>query len=584
MLRLLSIPLGLIVAFLASMVWSGGGVQPRADFTFINRGDLYTLDLNEMSYLQDFRITYAIREGLFSYDSKTFQPIPAGAISSEHTPDNKSWTFHLRPGCKWTNGDPVTAKDYVFSWRRMLESPGEYTYLYYYIKGAQQYSDDYSNRRPADFAGVGVEMPDAMTLKLTLAHPVPFLPDLLAFPPFYPRNERSMEPFKEPPGATDHYSYRGEYTRPPAVVTNGPFEMAEWSFKRRVLLKKSDTYWDKAHVRCDSIEMAVNDDALSQFLAYETEQVDWQSAVDAVIAAELKAKGRKDLRTSPAFGTMFFTLLCTPELPADFGGGKNPLADVRVRQALTMSINKRFITDQVTRMGEVPARTYVPIDGTLVGFTWPSGPFDPDKSKRYTFDQLQKMFTSDITGPGPGLPYDPARAKELLAEAGYENGKGFPRLPVMFGTNSPTNGQICQVLKAQWKQVLNIDVDIQSLEGKVLREKIAKKDYVIAPASWYGDYPDAATYSDKYRSDSNQNDAGFVSKTYDALCDQALEEPDADKRRLLLSSATQMLDEQVPIIPIYYYVNVSLSRDNVHGVDPNPRGETIFKDVYVERN
>src|SRR5205823_4738427 len=127
---------------------------------------------------------------------ETFRPIPAGAIGSEVSPDKKTWTFHLRPECRWSNGDPIAARDYVFSWRRMLEEPGEYTYLFYYLKNAREYSQSYATGEPIDFASVGVKAPDAHTLVLTLENPVPYLLELMAFPPFYPRNERSMAKFR----------------------------------------------------------------------------------------------------------------------------------------------------------------------------------------------------------------------------------------------------------------------------------------------------------------------------------------------------------------------------------------------------
>ena len=320
MARLLLIPVGLILLLAGAMAWSGGGAQPRADFAFINRGDIYTLDLNQMSYMQDFRLTYGIREGLYAPDAKTLKPIPAGAIGHEVSDDGRTWTFHLRPGAKWNNGDPVTAHDYVFSWRRMLEEPGEYTYLFHYIQNAKNYEDAYAAGNPIPFDSVGIKALDDLTFQVTLIDPVPYLLELAAFPIFYPRNEKSMEPFKvvQPDGK---YSYRSEYTRPgkhpgdPGVVTNGPFELVRWDFKRRLLLKKSDTYWDRDNVKSNSIEMVVNDNPLSQFLQYETGQVDWQSDVVGDLAAQLREQKRGDLRTSPAFATAFLTLLCRPQLP-----------------------------------------------------------------------------------------------------------------------------------------------------------------------------------------------------------------------------------------------------------------------------
>jgi oligopeptide transport system substrate-binding protein len=294
---------------------------------------------------------------------------------------------------------------------------------------------------------------------------------------------------------------------------------------------------------------------------------------------------------SPAFGTAFLSFLCTPTLPksvADQVGGstKNPLADIRVRQALAMSIDKRYIVDNITRMGELPARTYVPPDGTLKGFTWLAGPADgapPDK--RYTDKQMRDLLLSKdgLTGPGPGLRYDPARAKQLLAEAGYPDGHGLPTLPIIYGSNSPARQKISQVLKNQWKQVLNIDVNLVQIEGKNVRDKVEQKEYSIAPTAWYGDYPDVSTFTDKYLSSSKQNDSAWVNREYDDLVYRASKEGDAAKRLRLLEKAENLIDTEMPIVPLYHYVMTSLSRDNVKGVLPNPRGVTIFKGVKVER-
>jgi oligopeptide transport system substrate-binding protein len=594
MMRVLVIPLVLVGMLVGAVVWSGGGVTGRAEFTFINRGDIYTLDLNQMSYMQDFRLTYGIREGLYTPDSVTLRPVAAGAVGYDLSDDKKVWTFHLRKECKWSNGDPVTARDYVFSWRRMLEDPGEYTYLFFYVKGAEAYSSSIQKffasngegTRPR-FEDVGIKAVDDLTFVVTLNDPVPYLLELVAFPPFYPRHEKSMEPFAEKNQKTGQVDYRGEYTRPPYVVTNGAYRLTRWDFKRRLVLEKSDNYWDRDKVRTKSIEMVVTENPLSQFLMYDSGEVDWQSDVDGDLAAELRAQGRKDLRSSPAFGTAFLTYICTPELPASVaesvGSTKNPLADVRVRQALTMAIDKQFIVDSITRMGELPARTYLPPDGTLDGFTWiRSG---GGGKARYTDKEMRAMLASKdgLSGPGAGVPHDVAQARQLLAEAGYPDGRGFPNLPILYGTNSETRKKICQVLKNQWKEALNVDVNIVGAEGKSFRDKVSNKEYAIAPVAWYGDYPDASTFTDKYLSTSKQNDCAWFNKAYDDLCAKASKEGDAGKRLRLLEEAENLLDTEVPIAPLYHYVNVSLSRDSVHGVDPNPRQVTVFKGVWVER-
>lgn len=592
MARLLVIPIAMIAMLAGAMVWSGSAAEPRADFAFINTADIYTLDINQMTYTQDFRIMYAIREGLFCYDPKTFRPEPTGCTHFEQSQDKRVWTFHLRPGARWSNNDLVTSADYVFSWRLMLEQPSQYQYLYYYIRNAKDFADARKAGKAYDFAKVGIQAPDPMTLRVTLTDPVPYLPDLLAFPPFYPRNERSMADFADRPDAAGRVSYRTDYTRPalragdPGVVTNGMFNLTRWDFRRRLVLEKSATYWDKANVQSNRIEMLVNDNPLSQLLQYETGVVDWLADVKGVTAAELKAAGRTDLHSSPAFGTAFLTLYVGPELPPSVGvPGKNPLADIRVRQALAMSIDRRFITDNITRMDELPARTYLPPDGTLPDFRWLPGPYQPANATTQPYDpaQVRALLPDPAGKAGPGLPYDVAKARKLLAEAGYPGGEGFPSLPLSYNSDNPTRAAVVQALKAQWQQALNINVSVEQIEGKVFKQKVSKKDYAIATSSWYGDYPDASTFTDKYLSSSDQNDALWKNPKFDDLCDRATREPDVVARGKLLSEAESLLDSEVPIVPLYHYVNVTLSRDTLEGVRPNPQNLTMFKPVRVRK-
>lgn len=519
---------------------------------FINRGDIITLDLNQMSYLQDFRITYGIREGLYTYEPQTLAPLPALCVDEQISEDQRTWRFGLRRDAVWSNGDPVTAHDFVFSWRHMLESPGEYTYLFYYIEGAEAYEKAYADGSAVDFnTQVGIRAVDDHTLEVRLANPVLFLRDLLAFPPFYPRHEKSMAPFREVNAETGKVSYRAEYTRPPQVVTNGPFMLTEWEFNRRLVLTRSPTYWDRDNVRLDQVVMVVNNDPLSAFQMYEQGEVDWVADVAPDIAEGLRKRGRSDLRICPAFGTAFLTVNCAERVPGyDFA---NPLADMRVRQALHKAIDRKALVETVTRMGEPPALSYVP----------------PDMIPGYSV--------------APGLPESVPDAKRLLAEAGYPDGKGFPRLTLLYNTSSPVRRDLCQFLRSQWQRNLGIEVEIQGQELKSYRTSVTTKQYLLAAAAWYGDYTDVSTFTDKYHSKALNNDSNWGPPEYDALLLQASQEIDPARRHELLRQAEAMINEQLPIIPLYNYVNYMLFRDNVKGLYMNPKVLTVFKPVYVER-
>jgi oligopeptide transport system substrate-binding protein len=517
-------------------------------FRFINRGNIITLDLNQMSYVQDFRVTYAFREGLYTYDpADAFKPTPALVAEEKISDDKLTWTFKLRPDGKWSNGDPVTANDFLFSWRLMLESPGEYTSLFYYIVNAHEYETAYREGKPFDVNTVGMRAIDPLTLEIKLKNPLPFLRDFLAFPPFFPRHAKSMEPFKQ----TDdkgRVSYSSDYIRPDkGLVGNGPFNLVEWDSGVKLVLKKSPTYWDAAHVKLNEIVQFEVTDVQAAFTQYDRGQVEWLADPAPDIAFDLKSAGRKDLHVAPAFGTAFFTVNCGETVD----GKKNPLADLRVRQALAMSIDKKYVVDNITRMGETPADAYMP-----------PGFFDGWKSV-------------------PSPSYDLEKAKALLAEAGYPGGAAMPTIAVTYNSDSPARVAMAQYLSYQWRQNLGIKIDLDANDLKTYRNKITEKRYFIGLAAWYGDYLDASTFTDKYRRDSQNNDSNWGPQAYEDLLNAAEKEPDEAKRQDMLVKAEGMINTELPIIPVYNYVNFSLYRDNVVGTLTNPRNLVVWKELDV---
>jgi oligopeptide transport system substrate-binding protein len=555
MMRLLTIPVILAGLAAAALYWSNDtSGQQRADFAFINRGDNKCLDPNGMSWMQDIRIAYGLWEGLYTLDAKTLEPVLGCADSATTDATRTIWTIHIRPDAKWTNGDPVTAQDFLFGWRRFLETPGEYTYLHFYIRGAKQYSDDFANYLAAKEAGKPVNAPDISsvgerslddhTLVVTLTDPVPFFPSLLAFPAFFPMNEASMHDFLEPDGL--HYNL--DFTRPPHLVTNGPYRLAQWSFKRRLRLVASDYYWNRASIKSRVIDQIYAEDGLAALRIYDQGDVDWLSDVDPNLAAQMLADGgRDDLHVFPAFGTYFYSLNCLPTLP---DGRKNPLADMRVRQALAMSIDRDPIVRNVGRLGQPQSFTYIP-PGVFAGYVSP-----------------------------PGLPFDVSAAQKLLAEAGYPGGRGFPSLSILYNTES-FHGDVAQIVRRQWFTNLGIDMKLEGVEVKVFGADLHTQQYDIARAGWYGDYHDPTTFTDKYKSDSDENDSKWTSAEYDRLCAEAQREADPQRRMELLSQAEKILLHEAPIIPLFTYVNAYLFRPQVKGIALAANGTVMFNGVQV---
>ena len=560
MLRLLLIPVILIGLLAASLAWSSDGRQTRADFAYVLKGDHVTLDLNNMSYGVDIRLANGLWEGLYALNTDTLKPELATADHVDVNPTATVYTFHIRPTARWTNGDPVTADDFLFEWRRMLESPKEYSYLHTsYIKGAEAYKEAYAtysaapkNAKPPkpDFGTVGEKVNPDGTLRLELTNPVPFLPALLAFAPFFPMHEPSMRPFEDVDPVTGEVTYRPEFTQPPHLVTNGPFRLQSWAFKRKIRIVASDYYWDQARVRCKTIDEIHADDGLAAYRLYTQGDVDWLPEVDPDVAAPLFAEHAADLHVFPAFGTSYYELNCLPRLP---NGQPNPLVDVRVRQALAMSIDKKQIVDNVGRLNQPVASDFIPPD-VFPGYTSP-----------------------------PGLPYDVPRAKQLLADAGYPNGKGFPRLSILYATEATLNADVATIIRRQWLDHLGIDVDPNGIEMKQYSSDLHQQRYSISRAAWYGDYFDPSTFTDKYLSTADNNAAKWADPAYDAICAKAAVEGDSAKRLALFHQAEDRLMNQAPIIPLYTYVNSFLYRPQTRGIRPNAQAIVAFKSVYVDR-
>ena len=560
MLRLLLIPVVLIGLLAAALAWSGGSKQTRADFAYVLKGDHVTLDLNNMSYGVDIRLANGLWEGLYALDPATLTPKLATADRVDVSANQTVYTFHIRSGAKWSNGDPVTAGDYLFEWRRMLESPKEYSYLHTkYIKGADDYKNAYADYSSApvdhkppkpEFAGVGERVNADGTLRLELANPTPFLPALLAFAPFFPMHEPSMRPFQQVDDVTGQVSYRPEFTQPPNLVTNGPYRMQSWEFKRRIRIVANENYWDKAHVRSQTVDEIHADDGLAAYRLYTQGDVDWLPEVDPDVAAPLFAEHAPDLHVFPAFGTSYYELNCMPKLS---DGRDNPLLDVRVRQALAMSIDKTQIVDNVGRLNQPVATDFIP-PNVFPGYASPAG-----------------------------LPYDVPRAKQLLADAGFPNGKGFPRLSILYGSEATLNADVATIIRRQWADHLGIEVDPNGIESKQYASDLHLQRFSISRAAWYGDYFDPSTFTDKYLSTADNNAAKWADATYDALCAKAAVETDPAKRLALFHRAEIRLMDQAPIIPLYTYVNAFLYRPYVHGITPNAQAIVQFKNLRIDR-
>lgn len=606
-------PLFLLLVALVATVLSDRP-RPRADFVFINRGDVATLDLQRMSWLQDFRIASALWEPLVRNDPFTpdYCKIPGVAERWESSPDGLVWTFHLRRNARWSDGSPVVAEDFRYAWRRGLlpDVAGDYVNMYSVFKGAKAWSD-WRRQAQREFArasagvarpdqaealwretieryrrDVGVACPDDHTLVLTLERPVPYFLEVIAFEAMMPIHPGSADASLTIDPVTALAKYDAAWTRPPNLVTNGPFMLSDWRFKRDMRLERNPHYWDPASIHIDSIDVPSINDPGASVLTYQTGGADWLSDVtpdyrgDMILQKRayyeehrdeyhrLKAMGldpvaidrrlpadeRQNLHALPAFGTYFYNLNCRPTLP---DGRANPLADRRIRKALALTVDKAAIATGIRRLEEPAARVLIP-PGSLAGYPAPAGlPCAPDAGAI-------------------------AEARRLLAEAGYPGGRGLMTIEILFNKDAG-HDLIAQSVKKDWERHLGINVALRQKEVQVFRADLKAHNYMVSRAGWFGDYGDPTTFLDIHRTGDGNNDRGFSSAEFDAMLDAAAAEPDPARRLSILADAERLLVEvELPFIPIHHYNQVYMfDARRISGISPHPRQKQYLRLIDV---
>lgn len=559
---LLLLLLGVLCYLISARATTGSihapGTGIHRPLTFAIADDIKTLDPGKMSWMNDIRAAMGLWEGLCASDPQTMKPIPGVAESWDISDGGATYTFHLRPNAKWSNGEPVTAQDFLFAWQRVLTpaTGADYSELFNCITGVQEYAKAYAAHESdpknpiPDFSTIGVSSPDPHTLIVHLVIPTNYFLDLCAFPPFFPLYEPSMQPFQTDPKDPTK-GYTGGWTRPPHIVSNGPFVLADWQIRRNLTLTPNPQYWDRDNVLCDRLTIVpIPQDERAALLAYQTHTVDILSFVpqefgEDLLAAQSKAQWL-DVHYRPVFGTYYYVINCT----------RPPLDDARVRKALALSIDRQTLVDDVTRMHQKPLTLLVPPD-SIPGYASPKT-FDPK---------------GDI-----------AEAQKLLAAAGFPEGKGMRSLEILYSTDVPIHARIAQAIKQMWKQNLGIDVTLSGLErAGFSAARQQDHSFDIARGGWYGDYRDPTTWLDLCKSTNGNNDGQFNAPQYDALLNQAAAEHDPAKRLAILSQAESMLDnDQLPLIPLYQYSDgMIFNEKKIQGLYVNDRLLTPFKNLHA---
>lgn len=493
------------------------------------------LDPQVVTGVPENHIVSSLFEGLTTKNPWNLEPEPGVAMSWDISEDGKVYTFHLNPEAKWSNGEVITASDFVWSWNRALHPKmgNQYSYMLFPVEGAEAYA----KRETEDFNDVGVKAIDDHTLEVTLIASTPYFLQLLDHYSTYPVHPETILKHGE---MYDRYT---KWTRPENMVGNGAFVLDEWLLNRRVSVKKSETYWDRDTVKLNGVIFYPTENIVSEERMFRVDQLHYTQEVPLDKLPVYKAKENSPLRLSPYLGSYFY-LFNTEQAPVD---------DVRVRKALAMSIDR----DKLIRT-------------VLHGIYTPSYSITPPGTMGYNPPKL--------------FDYDPEQARQLLAEAGYPNGEGWPGVEVIYNT-SENHRKIAVALQQMWKDELNINITISNQEWKVYLDSIDTMNYAIARRGWIGDYVDANNFLDMYLTGGGNNNTGFAEPAYDEMIARlAPRAKTQEERYKIFYEAETMLMEQMPILPIYTYSSKHLLHPSVRDMPANLMDHLNLKYVWLDEN
>jgi oligopeptide transport system substrate-binding protein len=482
-----------------------------------NSGEPKGLDPHIVSGVLESNILRALFEGLITADPLHDNATPGGA-ALEVTPDATAtvWTAKLRPDGKWSDGMPVTARDFAFSYERMLtpELGAKYADMLYFLKGAE----DFNKGKTKDFSSVGVQVIDDDTLRLTLRGPTPFFRQVLKHFTWtaVPRHVVLKH---------GKIGQRGNpWTRPENIVGNGPYQLKSWRRNDHIDVTRNPFYWNAAHVTLNGIRFLPIGNPYTESRMFRDGQLHMTYTATPEVIDLMQKKHPEQLRQEPYVGTSFFRYNTT----------RQPLSDPRVRKALSYAIDRKAICGNVFR-GFTPALSITP----------PMGDYRPPQDRGF----------------------DPEKARQALADAGYPGGRGFPRLKLLIASKE-TAATLAQATQAMWRNTLGIEIEIQNKEWNAYLVAMQQLDYDIANAGWIGDYLDPLTFLEMWTPDNGNNLTGWNNPAFAKLLQDSFQETDATKRFALLAQAESLLIEDAPVLFIAWQSRNYLLHPSVEGWNP----------------
>ena len=499
-----------------------------------NATDITGVDPHGTNGLPEQRVMMSLYEGLVTKDPKTLEIVPAVADRWEVSEDNMTYVFHIRESAKWSNGDPITAQDFVNSWLRgLMPALGNETVSSLFVfKNAEKYF----RKEIDDLSMLGFRALDDHHLQIELENPTPYFLQLLDYIGLFPVHTGNIERF----GALDDPA--NPWSKPHNFVGNGAFTLKDWVPGRSIVVKKNPHYWDKDNVRLNEIHFMPIEQLLVEermFKAGHLHRTEWMPYSKIPVYRNNKDP---EYNHYPYLSTYYYALNVT----------KPPLDDVRVRKALAYAVDRQALVDSVTN-----------------GVQSATGAFTPPNTLGYT-SRTQIVF-------------DVEKARQLLAEAGYPNGKNFPSIELSYN-NSEDHRKIAEAVQQMWKKNLNINVKLKNLEWKVFLYEVKNLNHNIARMGWVGDYIDPNTFLELFTSGSGDNRTGWHTKEYDDLIRKAATIANKEERYEIFQQAEKILLDAAPVIPLYNYTTNNLISTQVKGYHPNILDYYSYKHLYLEPN
>ncbi len=524
------IALLLAAVMLCMVILPACGSKPGAGQTLnVNVGpDPDTIDPALNSAVDGATMIIHTFEGLMTLD-KNGTPVEGQSKKPDISADGKVYTFHLRDGLKWSDGKAITANDFVYSWNRAAnpDTASDYAYMFDVIEGYE----DVTNK-VAD-AKLNVVAKDDKTLVVTLNAAIPYFLELTAFPTFSPVRQDLVEANKE-----------AWATKPETYIGNGPYKVTEWVPGSHITMSKNENYWNFKNLGVDHIKFVLMDDDVAILNAFKQNEILF---ADTMPNDEIDAwRDKPEFNLEGQLGTYYVSFNVT----------KAPLDNPLVRQALILAVDREFIVKEIGKSGQIPAGAFVSL-----GLT------DSDPKKQF------REVGGDFFNP-TDYEANLAKAKELLAQAGYPDGKGLPSIEYLYNTGTGHQA-IGEALQDMWSK-LGVNVTLASQEWNTFLNTRKNGDYQIARNGWLADYNDPISYLDMWITGSGNNDAQWSNKEYDELIKKVKSSSDSKERFELMHKAEKIIFDEWMLNPLYYYVDLFLISPKVEGFWSSPLGYKYF--------